>query len=65
MKVLTTAAATAALLVAGLVLPAAANASIHPTATHHRPSAVKNAPCGSNGLGIDLALGTFNLCLPL
>jgi hypothetical protein len=63
MKKLTTAAITAAFLASGLALPVAANAATHPATKHHQHHAVKNAPC--TGLGIDIAIGPENICIPL
>lgn len=73
MKKLMIAAATVALAAGGVALPAAASASAsHPAANHHHKHHVKHHakahdvqrhPC--NGLGIDIALGSQNICIPL
>jgi hypothetical protein len=68
MKQLMIAAATVALMAGGLAMPAAAGASAsHPSAHHHKHHAknhdVQPHPC--DGLGIDLALGSQNICIPL
>ena len=62
MKKIAIAAMTVAFTVGGMAAPLAASASVH-HAKHHKHSAIKNAPC--NGLGIDLALGSLNICIPL
>lgn len=56
-------AMTVAFAAAGVAAPLAANAVTHPTARHHAHHAIKQAPC--TGLGIDLALGSTNICIPL
>ncbi|HVU62239.1 MAG TPA: hypothetical protein VG899_01705 [Mycobacteriales bacterium] len=63
MNKLLTATITAGLLAGAAALPATASAAPH-AAAKHQPAAVTQAPCGK-GLGIDLALGSFNLCIPL
>jgi hypothetical protein len=61
MRKLLIAGVLASLGVATVALPDAASAR----ATHHKhhPGTVKNAPC--KGLGIDIALGKKNVCVPL
>jgi hypothetical protein len=56
---------TAGFAVSGVALPMAASASVHPQGKHHKHNTVKNAPCGGKVLGIDLALGSTNICIPL
>jgi len=77
MKQLMIVVATTALTAAGVALPVAASASpLHPAAHHHRHSATQHSakhhakahdvqrhPC--DGLGIDIALGPQNICIPL
>lgn len=68
MKKLMIAAATVALAAGGMALPVAAGASAsHPGANHHKhhakPKDVQQHPC--DGLGIDIALGPENICIPL
>jgi hypothetical protein len=62
MKKLVVAAALAAMTVGGIALPTAAGAATHHPAKHHRKH-VTSAPC--KGLGLDIALGGINYCLPL
>jgi hypothetical protein len=77
MKKLMIAAATVALAAGGVALPVAASASAsHPARDHHKHRAaqhhakhhakahdVQRHPC--EGLGIDIALGPQNICIPL
>ncbi|HEX3708114.1 MAG TPA: hypothetical protein VHV76_15920 [Mycobacteriales bacterium] len=56
---------TAGFVVGGVALPMAASASAHSQVKHHKHNTVKNAPCGGKVLGIDLALGSTNICIPL
>lgn len=69
MKKLTIAAATMTCALVGVASPVAASAasrpSTHSPSPHHKSHAIQQAPCGRKGLGIDIALGTLNLCLPL
>jgi hypothetical protein len=65
MRKIAIATVTAAFAVSGVALPMAASAATHSQAKHHKPAAVKNAPCSGNVLGIDIALGSENICIPL
>jgi hypothetical protein len=65
MRKLAIATITAAFALSGVALPMAAGASAHPQAKHHKHHTVKNAPCTGKMLGIDLALGSTNICIPL
>jgi hypothetical protein len=63
MKKLTIATMTLAFAASGLALPFAANAAaVHPD-KHKHPA--KSAPCGGKVVGIDIALGSTNICIPL
>ncbi|HWC33573.1 MAG TPA: hypothetical protein VG650_01985 [Mycobacteriales bacterium] len=72
MKQLMIAVATVALTAGGVALPVAASATAaHPAAHHHKHHAkhhaksndVQRHPC--DGLGLDIALGPENICIPL
>ena len=69
MKKLMIATATVALTMGGIALPVAASASAaHPAAHHHKhhhakKNDVQQHPC--DGLGLDIALGPENICIPL
>lgn len=69
MKKLMIAAVSVAFAAGGVALPAAASASAaHPSAHHHhkhhaKKNGVEPNPCDE--LGIDIALGPQNICIPL
>jgi Ni/Co efflux regulator RcnB len=76
MQKLTIAAVTVAFAASGIALPAVASASVahhakhhhhaakaHRRAKTHKKSSIKRQPC--DGLGIDIALGPENFCIPL
>jgi hypothetical protein len=64
MRKIAVSAALVGMTLGGVALPTAANAATHHHhAKHHHGSGVKNAPC--SGLGIDIALGNLNYCIPL
>lgn len=63
MRKLAIATMAAAFAVSGVALPVAASASATHHAKHHAAHKVTNKPC--TGLGIDLAIGSTNICIPL
>lgn len=63
MKKFVVSAAVAGLSLGGIALSTGASASTHHHHARHHDGAVKQAPC--KGLGIDIALGSKNFCIPL